>query len=318
MFTPAALDRLRTLGEVIFAAGTRLEIAGELPGLLAGADVLVTGWGAPPIPATALAGATRLRLIAHAAGSIKGIVPFAAFERGIAVCHAASVIADAVAEMTLLLMLACRRDVRRLDAGLRAGELWPARPAGFAPRLLAGAAVGLIGGGYVARRLLRLLTPFDLTIRLHDPTMTPERAAELGVELVDMDDLFRLSQIVSNHAPITPATRQMIGERQLGLLPDGAIFINTARAWAVDQGALLRALRTGRISAGLDVFEPEPLPADSPFRRLDNVILTPHQAGHTRETRERQGLAMIEEIERCLAGHPLHHQVTAEQYPIMA
>jgi phosphoglycerate dehydrogenase-like enzyme len=318
MFTPAALDRLGALGEVTRAAGTRADIAAALPALLSDADVLVTGWGAPPIPETALAGAPRLRLIAHAAGSIKGIVPLAALTGGIAVCHAAGAIADAVAEMTLLLMLACLRDLRRLDAGMRAGAPWSARPPGYDPRLLAGKAVGLVGGGNVARRALRLLAPFGPTVRLYDPTLTPARAADLGVELADLDDLFRLSEIVSNHAPITPATRHMIGERQLGLLPDGAVFINTARAWAIDQEALLRELRTGRISAALDVFEPEPLPPDSPFRALDNVILTPHEAGHAREARARQGMAMVEEIERFLAGRPLQHQVTAEQYPIMA
>jgi phosphoglycerate dehydrogenase-like enzyme len=318
MFEPAALDRLRSLGETTVAAGTRAEIAARLPALLAEAEVVVTGWGAPPIAEALLPETPRLRLIAHAAGSIKGLIPLAALERGVAVCHAAPIIAEAVAEMTLLLMLACLRDVRRLDAAMRDGSPWGALPTGYAPRQLAGRAVGLVSGGAVARGVLRLLRPFDLTLRLHDPLLTPADAAALGVDLVGLDDLFRLSEIVSVHTPITPETRHLIGARQLALLPDGAVFINTARAWVVDQEALLAELQTGRISAGLDVFEPEPLPADSPFRRLENVILTPHQAGNTRETRARQGWATVEEIERFLAGRPLRHAVTAKRYAIMA
>jgi phosphoglycerate dehydrogenase-like enzyme len=140
----------------------------------------------------------------------------------------------------------------------------------------------------------------------------------LGVRLVSLDDVLGQSEVVSVHVPITPETRHLVGRRELALLPDGAAFINTARAWAVDQEALLAELQTGRISAALDVFEPEPMPVDSPFRRLENVILTPHQAGRTVDTYRRQGLAMVEEIERYWTGQPLRYQISAERHAIMA
>ena len=104
----------------------------------------------------------------------------------------------------------------------------------------------------------------------------------------------------------------------MALLRDGALFINTARAWVVDQEALLAELRAGRIRAALDVFEPEPLPLDSPFRQLDSVVLTPHVAGNTLETRLCQGQAMLDEIERYITGAPLQHRIRPEQYAIMA
>jgi phosphoglycerate dehydrogenase-like enzyme len=318
VLTPAALNHLRSLADVAFAGETTAAAAERLGELLAKADIVVSGWGAPPLTAAHLDRAPRLRLIAHTAGSIRRLVPEAAFERGIVVCHAAAILADAVAETVLLLTLACLRDLCRLDQGMRAGKPWRDLPPGYAPRQLAGKALGVIGGGHVARTFLRLLRPFELTVRIYDPYLPPARAVELGAALVDLDDLCRRSDIVSVHAPATPETRHLIGARQLRLLPDGAVLINTARASVIDQEALLGELQTGRIRAGLDVFEPEPLPPASPLRRLDNVVLTPHVAGRTVESRQRQGWAMVEEIGRFLAGEPLRYRVPPEQYAIMA
>jgi phosphoglycerate dehydrogenase-like enzyme len=110
----------------------------------------------------------------------------------------------------------------------------------------------------------------------------------------------------------------MIKAREPGLLHYDAIFINTARSHLVDQAALLAELRTGRIQAALDVFDQEPLPADHPFRSLENVILTPHVAGATRQARQRQGQIIVEEIERFLNGEPLRHPVTKAMLATMA
>lgn len=318
VLTAEVLAQLGSLAEVAFAGETTAAVAGRLDALLPEADIVVSGWGAPPLTAAHLDRAPRLRLIAHTAGSIKRLVPALAFERGIVVCHASAILADAVAETALLLTLACLRDLCRLDRGMHAGRPWRDLPAGYAPHQLAGKALGLVGGGHVARAFLRLLRPFEPTVRLYDPYLAPARAAELGVALADLDEVCRHSDIVSVHAPVTPETRHLIGARQLRLLRDGAVLINTARAWVLDQDALLRELQTGRIRAGLDVFEPEPLPTESPFRRLDNVVLTPHVAGRTVESRQRQGRAMVEEIARFLAGEPLHHRIAADQYAIMA
>jgi phosphoglycerate dehydrogenase-like enzyme len=126
------------------------------------------------------------------------------------------------------------------------------------------------------------------------------------------------SDIASNHAPITPATHHLIGAREFALLRDHALFINTARAWTVDEAALVAELRRGRIWAALDVFEEEPLPRQSVWRALPNVFLTPHQAGATVETYREQGMAMVEDLERFFRGEPVHHQVLPESYPILA
>ncbi len=302
---------------VVITEGNAAALAASLPELLTSARVVVTGWGAPPLRPELLAGAPALQLIAHSAGSIRSIVPIEAFERGIVVCHAADVIAEAVCEATLLLILTGLRRFHEMDRALKAGLGWREASALFFGHQLAGRTVGLVGCGYVARRVIALLKPFQVRILAYDPYLGDERAAELGVERASLEDVLR-ADVISNHAPITPETRHMLGARELSLIREGAVFVNTARAWAIDQAALLRELQTGRFWAALDVFEPEPLPEDSPFRRLDNVFLTPHRAGQTVETYRKQGAAMVDEVERFLTGQALRYQVRREQYRIMA
>lgn len=309
MFTDEALRRLAGLGQLVRADGTTQEIAEDLPELLAGADVAVTGWGAPPIPPELFG--PKLRLVAHAAGSVKHLVPEDVAARGrVAVSHAADVIADAVCEYALLLILLGLRRPHEMDAAMKAGAHW--RQAAFAtPRLLSGRAVGVVGAGYVGRKVIRLLRAFDARVRIHDPYMTDEPS--LG-----LDELFAASDVVTLHAPITPATRHMIGASHLAGLRDGALFVNVARSWLVDQDALLVELRKNRFWAALDVFDEEPLPLDSPFRTLPNVLVSPHEAGHSLDSYARQGMAMVDEVERFLRGEPLRHQIAPERFALMA
>jgi phosphoglycerate dehydrogenase-like enzyme len=264
-----------------------------------------------------LTAAPRLKLIAHTAGSVKGPIDASAWERDIAVTHAAGMIADAVAEMCLQLELLCLRRTHELDRGMRAGKTWDELRA-WPGELLAGKKVGLVGFGYVARKHLALLRPFHCDVLVYDPYLSPDDARAQGVRAVELDTLFGESKVVSNHAPITPETSGLIGARQLARLQPGSVFVNTARAYTVDYAALLSELRTGRFYAALDVFEKEPLPADSPFFDLPNVILTPHAAGHSVDSHLAQGEAMVEEIARFLAGEPLRYRVTREQLATMA
>lgn len=318
VFAPSTLDRLHSLADVVAPEADTAALARCLPEVLPEVDGCLTGWGTPPLTAELLAQAPRLRIIAHSAGSIKSLIPIEAFDRGIAVCHAADIIAEAVSECTLLLLLTGLRRFHVMDRALKDGRTWAEAGRLHFGHQLAGKAVGLVGCGYVARRVIGLLQPFGVRILVHDPYLSPERAAELGVAKVSLETLMAEADVVSNHAPITPETRHMIGARQLALLREGAIFVNTARAWTVDQEALLRELQAGRIWAALDVFEPEPLPEDSPFRKLDNVFLTPHKAGQTVETYQKQGAAMVEELARFFGGEPLRHRIAREAYAIMA
>lgn len=318
VFAPETLDHLRRFTRLLIPDGDTAALGVQLPHHLPHADACLTGWGAPAFPPQLLAQAPRLKIIAHAAGSIKALIPQVAFARGIVVSHAAAIIADAVAECTLLLMLTGLRRLHLFDQAMK--EHRSARDVSqvYVGHQLAGRTVGLVGCGAVARKLIRLLQPFAVTILVYDPYLTEDNAARLGVRRTTLEQVLRESDIVSNHAPTTPETRHLIGARELELLKDGSLFINTGRAWTVDQEALLEDLRTGRYWAALDVFDPEPLPEDSPFRRLPNVFLTPHKAGETAETHRKQGAAMVDELERFFRGQPLRYQVSAQSYAIMA
>ncbi|HEX2034067.1 MAG TPA: hydroxyacid dehydrogenase [Chloroflexota bacterium] len=314
VISPAAAQQLGTLGRLL-RPDVRQEA--QVREALGQAEVALTGWRSPKLTAELLAEAPHLRLITHTAGSVKGLIDPGAWERGVTVCHAADLIADAVAEMCLLLELLCLRRVHALDRGMRQGQTWDELRA-WPGELLRGKRVGLVGCGYVARKHIQLLKPFGCEIAVYDPYLSDEGAAGLGVAKADLDALFRESKVVSNHAPITPETKGLIGKAQLAALQPGSVFVNTARAYTVDYGALLEELRSGRFYAALDVFEKEPLAQDSPFLELPNVILTPHAAGHSVDSHLAQGQAMVDEIGRFLAGEPLRYRVTREQLATMA
>jgi phosphoglycerate dehydrogenase-like enzyme len=325
LFTPETDSALRQLGQVTFRGKEDPLTSRELAALLPGYDWLLGGWGTPRFDDEVLRAADRLRLYVHSAGSIKSILPPAVFEQGIVVTHAAAAIATGVADANVCLIWMMLRQFHKLDRALKAGQSWAeSREAGIglAPgglgRELRGQRIGVLGAGYTGRTFIQLIRALGCEVWIYDPYLPDQRAAELGAEKHELDEVLSHCPIVSCQLPSTEETHHMIGRRELALLQDGAIFTNTARSWVLDQDALLAELQTGRFQAALDVFDQEPLPEDSPFRALENVILTPHVAGGTTEARERQGQYMVEEMQRFLAGEPLKYQVTKDMLAIMA
>lgn len=312
-----ALAELASVADVRMPNGSELT-PDDLPGLLDGAVACLTGWGTPPLGEELLAANPRLGLVAHTAGSIRNLVPLHRMEQGLRVSHAAAIIADAVAEFVISEALLGVRPLHEIDRGMRAAEDWRSLRDRTMGRLLGSCTVGVIGAGYVGRRVIRLFQAFGSRVLVADPLLSPEAAAELGVSLCTLDNLLAESDVVTLHAPVLPETRGMIGAAQLSRLRDGALFINTARTALVDEDALLQELQAGRISAALDVFASEPLPLDSPFRTLPNVILSPHAAGHTTDTYKRQGQAMVEDVGRFLRGEPLVFEVSLQMLTTMA
>jgi phosphoglycerate dehydrogenase-like enzyme len=169
--------------------------------------------------------------------------------------------------------------------------------------------VGIVGASHIGRRVIGLLAPFDVAVLLYDPHVQPDDEICRRAPLVGLEELLAGSDVVSLHAPSLPSTRHMIGDRQLRAMRDGATFINTARGALVDEAALIAELATGRISAVIDVTDPEIPPPDSPLFTLPNVFLTPHIAGAIGTERSRLGDLAVDEIERFIAGRPLQHQV---------
>jgi phosphoglycerate dehydrogenase-like enzyme len=314
---PAALAKLASLYQVESNPDGANWSSQQLAERLAGVDVLIASWGLPQLDETVMARADRLKLVGYAAGSVKSFATAAFWAKGACLSHAAFRIADSVAEFTLLAAMMGLRRPQDLDRQMKAGIAWP-KSKELPLFEIRGRQVGLLGMGYVGQRAARLFQAVGAEVWAYDPYLAPERAAELGVRLAGLDELLAACEVVSVHLPVTAETHHLLGARELALLREGAVFINTARAWTVDQPALLNALQRGRIWAALDVFDPEPLPADDPLRALDNVLLTPHVAGLTVDCYQSLMSEMIDEAERLYRGEPLLHQVTQGMLDRMA
>lgn len=319
LFSSETIDQLKSLAQVTFNDDGRNWDSAEFAEKLSGMDAVITSWGRSPITAEMLKSADSLKLVAHAAGSVKKLLPPEVYERQIAVTHGAGVIAPAVAELTLLLIMMCLRPLHEVDRAMKAGQqAWGEVKAAAMGQEIASQRIGVVGAGYTGRSVIALLQALHADVWVYDPYLSAAAAGELGVCKVSLDELLSQCPIVTLQAPPTPETYHMIGARELRLLADGAVFINTARGHLVDQDALLAELQNGRFRAGLDVFDPEPLPLDSPFRALPNAIISPHVGAATKQTRRRLGQAMVAELERFFAGKPLRYEVTREKLAIMA
>ncbi|HEY0187869.1 MAG TPA: hydroxyacid dehydrogenase [Cellulomonas sp.] len=282
------------------------------------AQVLVTCWGQPPLDAALLARLPRLRLAAHTGGSVRPFVTAESFARGVAVTQAGQGMARSVAEVALTFTLALLHQVPRFDRALRTGVDWQ-QAEDVPPRHeILGTPIGVVGASRTGRAYLEVVRALGARPLLADPYLTDAEAADLGADLLPLDDLLSASRVVALHAPSLPETHHLLDARRLALLPDGAGLVNTARSWLVDETALLAELRSWRIDAALDVFDAEPLPVDHPLRHLPNVLLTPHHAAGTVEGRLRQGRIVVEEIERLVRDEPLRHAVTEADLERMA
>jgi len=317
LFAPEVEARLYALGDVFLNPNDRNYSAQELADLIQGIEVCVTSWGSPQFTREVIGKADSLKIIAHAAGSVKGIVTPSVFERGVTVCSSQPAMAISVAAMTVAMMEIMLRNVVNLASEIRRQRTW--RPKGVAgPRELNGKTVGIIGAGLIGREVIRYLGPFDVRIQLFDPYLSAEEAEVLGASPATLGEIFRECDVISIHAPLTEQTRGMISQEHLRTIKDGAVLVNTARGAIIDHEALLRELKTGRFSAALDVTDPEPLPDGHEFFALPNVVLTPHISGGTPEMIRRQGDAAVENLERFFSGRTPNRLITLEMLPTIA
>ncbi len=197
---------------------------------------------------------------------------------------------------------ACRRLVE-LDRDVR-GDRWYAMETGRTTHTLCGKTVGLVGLGHIGRRVARLLLPFD-TERLYADAVSagPDVERDLGVTRVSLDELLERSDIVTLHVPLDDGTRHLIGAPQLARMKSSAVLVNTCRGAVVDEAALCEALGRGTLTfAALDVLEQEPPDPSNPLLHLDNILLTPHSAGITRDTWDRRGAFIFDNFERVRNG----------------
>jgi phosphoglycerate dehydrogenase-like enzyme len=316
-FTSEAWAKLESVASLRIISGDHRD-ASVYGSLIAGASIVITAWGNPALDESLLARAPGLGLLAHTAASVKPYVTAASWAAGVRVTQAGQAMAPAVAEAALAHTLALLHRLHRFDHALRAGRAdWPTAKAAPARRELSTAVVGVVGASRCGRSYIGMVRALGAQVLVYDPYLSDADASALGVSAVSLPELMRASRVVAVHAPVTPETRHLIGAAELALMPDEAVLVNTARSWLVDQDALLAELRTGRIDAGLDVYDEEPLPADHPFRALPNVLLVPHEAGGTLDARWRAGHIIADEVARYVAGEPLRHEVTEAMVAIM-
>lgn len=315
IFSQKALDRIGKFGEVVSNDGD--SSAGQVRKIIKGADIAVTSWGNGLLTGDILDQAPDLKLIVHAAGSVKVIVTDEVWKRGIRVTSSAKPLGQGVAETALGFTISASKNFYNLSSSLHDGK-WNDCPRADVTELY-GVTVGVIGAGWAGGHYIRLLKGFDVDVLLYDPYVSAERAEKMGARKTSLEELLRESDVVSIHAPSIPETKGMINARTLGLMKKDAVLINTARGSIVNECDLYRHMSAGNLKyACLDVFDPEPPAADHPLRTLPNAILTPHIAGLLNNGKHRIGMHVADEIEKFLRGEPMACEVTKEQLSKMA
>jgi len=265
------------------------------------ADAFITRGGIK-VTREVMAASPRLRAVGVHGVGCDHVDLQAARDLGKVVLNTPSALTETVAEMTLALMLALTRRVVSADKAVRAGE-WTRKYGDLIGSELMNKTIGIIGLGRIGAAVARHLKPFRVEILYYDVADRFEVEAELDIRRVDLHTLFRLSDIITLHTPLTPKTWGLISKRAFGLMKDGVYLVNTARGKIVDQPALSEALKTGKVSgAALDVFEEEPLDPSNPLASMDNVILTPHLAASSREAMRRMAVQVAEGVMAVLRG----------------
>jgi phosphoglycerate dehydrogenase-like enzyme len=273
-------------------------------------EVLLACWRTPPLPPTLPPG---LRYVCYVTGSVRHIVTRAQIEAGLRVTNWGNVISRTVAECALFHTLACLRRAPHWTLEFHHERGW--RGGWQQVRSLFGRRVGVHGYGAVAREFLKLIPPFGCHVSVLAPDFDAAEAARTGFQpCASLDQLFGENDIIVELAPLNPVTRGSVDERILRLIRPGGVFVNVARAGITDEAALLRVAQAGEISLGLDVFVQEPQPADSPWRGLRNVSVTPHIAGPTLDRYPDAGAHALRNLRAYAAGEPLTTLVTPRSY----
>lgn len=251
------------------------------------------------------AAAPRLKVIGRTGAGYDNIDLPAATEHGVAVCPTPGVNRQSVAEHTMGLLLSLARRIPQNTAAVRAGG-WEQSSG----RELSGATLGIVGLGAIGSLVAELARAFGMQLIAHDPAVDPRRAAELGIPLLPLPELLGRADFVSLHVFLGPETRHLLDAKAFALMKPGAFLVNAARGGVVDESALAEALNSGRIAgAALDTVETEPLPADSPLRGIDSLLVTAHIGAATAESRSRSGMAAARSVVTVLQGGRSEYQV---------
>jgi glyoxylate reductase len=284
-----------------------LEKAAQLDGII----TLLTD----PVDAGFIQNASRLKVISQMAVGFDNIDISAATARGIPVGHTPGVLTETTADFAWALLMAAARRVPEAERQVRAGIWKPWGPNILTGPDIFGATIGIVGFGRIGQAVARRARGFDMRILYNDPKRHPELEKELGVQHADLDQLLKEADFVTLHTYLSPETENIIDRAALAKMKSSAILINTARGAVVDSEALVEALKSGQIyAAALDVFDPEPIPTDSPLLEMDNVIITPHIASGSIQTRARMAEIAVDNLIAALSGERLPYCANPQIY----
>lgn len=273
----------------------------DRPALLAAvpeADALLVR-SATTVDAEVLAAGTKLKIVARAGVGLDNVDVKAATARGVLVVNAPTSNIHSAAEHAVTLLLATARQIPAADASLKA-HTW--KRSSFNGTEIFGKTVGVVGLGRIGQLFAQRLAAFGTHIIAYDPYVSAARAAQLGIELLTLDELLGRADFISVHLPKTPETAGLIGKEALAKTKPGVIIVNAARGGLIDEAALADAIRSGHVrGAGLDVFSTEPC-TDSPLFELDQVVVTPHLGASTSEAQDRAGTDVAASVQLALAG----------------
>src|SRR5688572_18803182 len=308
------LDRLR-------AAGHEVDVQLDLDHLLThvkGAHALIVR-SATQVTAEVLDAATELMVVGRAGIGLDNVDVEAATRKGVMVVNAPQSNILSAAEHTLALLMALARNIPQADTSLRGGGWERERFQGVE---LHGKTLGIVGLGRVGTMVAQRALSFGMRLIAYDPYVPKDRARELGIELMpDLGALLVQADFITIHLPKTSETEALIGERELSLMKEDALIVNTARGGIIHEAALAKALEAGRLGgAAVDVFETEPPPPDHPLIGLPNAIVTPHLGAATREAQDKAGIAIAEMVRLALKGEfvPYAVNVAAAEVPEQA
>ena len=269
-----------------------------LAALSAGVDAVLIR-SATKMDAEAISAAKGLKVIARAGVGLDNVEIPAATAAGVMVVNAPTSNIVSAAELAISLLLASARFISPAHAALRAGKWARSKYTGAE---IFEKTLGIVGFGRIGQLVAARMQAFGMNVVAYDPYMSPARAAQLNVRLVELDELLRISDFITIHLPKTKETANLIGEEALAKVKPSVRIINAARGGVLDEAALYKALTEGRVAgAGLDVFATEPC-TDSPLFTLDNVVATPHLGASTDEAQERAGIAVAVSVRKALAG----------------
>ncbi|WP_424009179.1 2-hydroxyacid dehydrogenase [Haloferax denitrificans] len=268
---------------------------------LDGVDALVVHKA--PVSASVIEAGDSLQVVGAARGGVENVDIETAEANDVAVLHAPGRNKNAVSDYAVSLLLTTVREIPHHTRALHAGEWSQEFDPSRLPRDIEAMTIGIVGFGNIGQQVARRLSGFGPELLAYDPYQDDAAFDDAGVERATLDGLLERADAVTLHARLTEETRGLLGEDELARMNQSAILVNSARGGLVDEAALVDALRTGSIAgAALDVFETEPLPGDHPFLEMDNVVLSPHTAGSTRDAVTNGPRMIAEGIESLIGG----------------